>query len=206
MEEPYPRRTSTSAKHINILRDDYHLQQQIDIFREDRHHQRRLTSSEKIDMSSVHNNTHLYTSIHISTHQVHMLVEVRTFDMSLCVFLGGFSGTLLHPFITHSVIFKTCSSATSVLRYPHMLVDYGTLVMTSCFLPIVLWYLAHPLSTHNVISKHMFKCRIGDTSFTYCCCFVVHLMWHHVLSIWPLWSHAALLFMCFRSTWEICFL
>ena len=83
-----------------------------------------------------------------------MLVESGTLDMTSRFSPVEFSGTLVHPFTTHSVISQTCSSASSMSALPHMLVGFGTLDMTSCFLPVQFSSTrVHPLITHCVISK-----------------------------------------------------
>ena len=90
MEDPHPQRISTSAKHINILGEDWHLQkktgswEKIDIIKEDRHLQR-ISTSVKIDIIREDRHelsTHQYTSVHISTHQVHIVCSRTTTAMS----------------------------------------------------------------------------------------------------------------------------
>ena len=62
--------------------------------------------------------------------------------------------TLVHPRVTHSIIFKTHLMLSPVSRGPHMLVDAGTLDMTSWIPPVCFFCtLVHPLITHGVISQ-----------------------------------------------------
>ena len=49
---------------------------------------------------------------------------------------------------------QTCSSASLMSALPHMLVDFCTLDMTSCFFPVELSStFVYPLITHSVIFK-----------------------------------------------------
>ena len=62
--------------------------------------------------------------------------------------------TLAHPWVTHSIIFKTHFMVSPMSHHPHMLVDSGALGMTS-WVPLVGFSgtLVHPLITHSAISQ-----------------------------------------------------
>ena len=62
--------------------------------------------------------------------------------------------TLVHPWVTHSILFKPHFMVSPMSRHPHMLVDSGALGMTSWF-PLVGFpgTLVHPLITHSIISQ-----------------------------------------------------
>ena len=63
-----------------------------------------------------------------------------TCDMTSCFVPIGFCGCLVHPLITHSIIFKSCSLAHRCSCHPHMLVVLARHHVLSPLCSVGVWY------------------------------------------------------------------
>ena len=75
--------------------------------------------------------------------------------------------TRMHPLVSHGIIFNTHFMVSSVSRHPHMLMDYGTIGMTSCFPPLGFLVLSTSINHSLRYLPNMFKCIINVSITTH---------------------------------------